>query len=125
MIDMRLCERCKPNPITDTATLYFDPEKHTGIYVVENQNLWDGKRSHRSWFSYVNPHYANEIFEILNDEEHNDVIDRFFRPKDSKDLYPIVKVNILMWALKMGRMPLDTIDRFNKNGYFYDGKIGG
>lgn len=125
MIDMQLYARCKPNPITSTATLYFDPEKNTGIYVVQTYNLWDSKQSHRSWFGPIDSHYANEIFEILNDEEHDDVIDRFFRPKDNKDLYPIVKVNILMWALKMGRMPLDTIDRFNKNGYFYDGKIGG
>lgn len=125
MIDIQLYARCKPNPITSTATLYFDPEKETGLYLVQRQHLWDGKNSHMSTYRPVEGHVAIEICESLNFEENFEVVERFFRKKDKQGLYPICLVNILTHALKMGRIPLDTIDRFNKNGYFYDGKIGG
>ena len=125
MIDMKSCVRCKPNPITTNATLYFDPKKETGLYLVQRQHLWDGKDNHVSTYRPVEGHVAIEICESLNFEENFEVVERFFRKKDEQGLYPICLVNILTHSLKMGRMPLEINDRFNRYGYFYDGKIGG
>ncbi len=93
--------------------------------MVQRQHLWDGRDSHVSTYRPVEGNVAIEICESLNFEENYEVVERFFRKKDEQGLYPICLVNILTHSLKMGRMPLEINDRFNRYGYFYDGKIGG
>ena len=120
MIDVKMYCRCNSNPICDSATLFFDPEKEIGLYVVRQIGI-----GFNSCYKPIDLPTATLIYETLNDGEHEKIINDWFAEKNANGLYPIAKVNTFMWALKLGRLPLTTIERFNRNGYFKDGKIGG